>query len=279
MKDKANAKINLSLDVFNVREDGYHDLKSIMLPLNFYDELEIRRQEKDEYICNRSYIRFDESNSIIKMINAFSKKYNINDHYYVNLIKHIPVQAGLGGGTSDAASTLRILQRMYHIDMSQEEIRQLCVEVGADVMFSYYNLPAVVEGIGDIVNTFEVKNDYYVLLIKPNSGVSTKTAYELLNMKECDHPDIDKLKHCLINGESLDGLLGNSLEEPSFKINKDIKEMKDKLIKYGATNVLMSGSGSTVFALSEDKEKIGKLYNYLYDTKYFIRYAKVIKNK
>lgn len=278
MKDKAYAKINLSLDVFNIREDGYHDLKSIMLPLNFFDELEIRRQDKDEYICNRSYIHFDENNSVVKMINVFSKKYNINDHYYINLTKHIPAQAGLGGGTSDAASTLRILQKMYHINMSQEEIRDMCVAVGADVLFSYYNLPAVVEGIGDIVNTFDVKNDYYVLLMKPNLGVSTKKAYELLDMNACDHPDIDKLKECLIDGESIEGLLGNSLEEPSFKINEDIKVMKDKLIKYGAKNVLMSGSGSTVFALSENKEKIEKLYNYLYDKKYFIRYSKVLKN-
>ena len=279
MKDRAYAKINLSLDVFNVRDDGYHDLKSIMLPLDFFDELVINRQEKDEYICNRDFIKFDEKNSIIKMIDVVSKKYNLNDHYYINLNKHIPTQAGLGGGTSDAASTLRILQRMYNLNLTKEEIRDLCVAVGADVLFSYYNLPAVVEGIGDVVNTFEIKNDYYVLLVKPGLGVSTKKAYELLDMNACDHPNIDKLKENLINGQSLNNLLGNSLEEPSLKLNREIQTIKDSLIKNGATNVLMSGSGSSVFAISENKEEIESLYRCFSNSKYFIRYTKVIKNK
>ena len=108
MKDRAYAKINLSLDVFNIREDGYHDLLSIMLPIDFYDELEISIDTQDSFSCNRRFIRYNEKNSIYKMISLIKERYGIKDHHKIVLNKVIPTQAGLGGGTADAASTLRI---------------------------------------------------------------------------------------------------------------------------------------------------------------------------
>lgn len=274
MKDRAYAKINLALDVFNVREDGYHDINSIMIPINYYDELEINIASNDSYNCDKSFIRFNEHNSIIKMINVLKDRYGIDDHYYINLHKHVPMQAGLGGGTADAASTLRLFKRLYKLDLSKEDERQICVAVGADVLFNYYNKPAVVSGIGDVVEPFFVKKQYYVLLIKPWSGVSTKEAYELLNMDICDHPDIDKLKSALINGDNITGLLGNSLEQPALLLNKDIAEIKDKLYSLGAKDVLMSGSGSCVFAISENYDEIVRLYDGIDNQHYFRRLTK-----
>ena len=271
MKDRAYAKINLALDVFNVRDDGYHDIKSIMIPINFYDELEIRVVDNDEYICNKPYIKFNEKNSIIKMIDIVKDKYNINDHFYINLRKSIPTQAGLGGGTSDAGSALRILKKLYRLDLSKQEERDICVAVGADVLFNYYNKAAVVEGIGDIITPIEVKKKYHVLLVKPFKGVSTKQAYDNLNMDICDHPNIDILKKSLEEGTCIDGLMSNSLEQPSLLLNKDVKIIKDLLIDNGCKNVLMSGSGSCVFAISEDEEEIKRLNEQVKNSKYFIR--------
>ena len=271
MKDRAYAKINLALDVFNVRDDGYHDIKSIMIPINFYDELEIRIVDVDEYICNKPYIKFNEKNSIIKMIDIVKDKYNINDHFYINLRKSIPTQAGLGGGTSDAGSALRILKKIYRLDLSKQEERDICVAVGADVLFNYYNKPAVVEGIGDIITPIEVKKKYHVLLVKPFKGVSTKQAYDNLNMDICDHPNIDILKKSLEEGTCIDGLMSNSLEQPSLLLNKDVKIIKDLLIDNGCKNVLMSGSGSCVFAISEDEEEIKRLNEQVKNSKYFTR--------
>lgn len=271
MKDRAYAKINLALDVFNVREDGYHDIKSIMVPINFYDELEICKSLDIEFTCNRAYIKYNESNSIAKMISVIKDRYDINDNFRINLRKFIPTQAGLGGGTSDAAATLRILKKMYRLNLSKEEERDICLKVGADVLFNYYNRAAVVEGIGDIITPFNIKNIYHVLLVKPYKGVSTKEAYDNLNMEICDHPDIDKLKNTLENGLSIDGLLGNSLEQPSLILNKDVKIIKDLLIENSATNVLMSGSGSTVFAISENKEEIERLNDLVKEKRYFTR--------
>ena len=274
MKDRAYAKINLSLDVFNIREDGYHDIKSIMIPINFYDELEINIAEKDEYECNKKFIRFNENNSIIKMINVVKEKYNINDHYKVTLNKVVPMQAGLGGGTSDAGSTLRILKKLYKLSLSKQEERDLCVAVGADVLFNYYNTPAVVSGIGDSVEPFTLSKEYNVLLVKPREGVSTKEAYDNLNMNVCDHPNIEKLKQALQNGNSIDGLLGNSLEQPAFLLNKEIKSIKDTLINNGAKNVLMSGSGSTVFVIDEDYKIIEDLSKIIKNDSYYVRLTK-----
>lgn len=274
MKDRAYAKINLALDVFNIREDGYHDINSIMIPINFYDELEINIADEDEYICNNPHLTFNENNSIIKMINVVKEKYNIKDHYHINLNKVVPTQAGLGGGTSDAASTLRILKKLYKLNLTKQEERDLCVAVGADVLFNYYNLPAVVTGIGDCVEPFNVKKEYGVVIVKPRSGVSTKEAYQTLNMETCDHPNIDKLKQALVNGDNFDGLLGNSLEQPSLLLNSDILEIKNTLIENCAKNVLMSGSGSSVFSISEDYDEIERLANIMKNGPHYVRLTK-----
>lgn len=276
MKDRAYAKINLALDVFNVREDGYHDIKSIMVPVNFYDELEINIAQEDKYICNKYYIKFNENNSIIKMIDVLKQRYNINDHYYINLNKNIPLQAGLGGGTSDAASTLRIFKKLYNLQLTKQDEIEICTSVGADVLFNYYNKPAIVSGIGDCVEPFVMKKEYYVLLVKPRTGISTKDAYDNLDMNICDHPDIDVLNKALIVGDGIEGLLGNSLEQPSLLLNDEINTVKSELIKAGAKNVLMSGSGSTVFAISENKDEIDTLSNLIKNEQYYIRITKTI---
>ena len=276
MKDRAYAKINLALDVFAIREDGYHDINSIMVPLNFFDELEINIASKDEYVCNKHYLHFNESNSIIRMIDIIKDKYDINDHYYINLKKLIPTKAGLGGGTSDAASTLRIFQKLYNLNMSDDEIIEVCTKVGADVPFNYYNVPAVVSGIGDRIEKINMLKKYHVLLAKPRTGVSTKEAYENLNMDICNHPDIDRLKIALENGESIHNLLGNSLQQPALILNSEIRTLIDRLTSYEIGDVLMSGSGSTVFCISENEDEILYLYKQFISSEYFVRFTSTL---
>ncbi|MBO4918516.1 MAG: 4-(cytidine 5'-diphospho)-2-C-methyl-D-erythritol kinase [Erysipelotrichaceae bacterium] len=276
MKQRAYAKINLSLDIYGVRENGYHDLNSIMLPIDFYDELEIAVSEKDEYQCNRHYIRNTEENSVIKMIRILKERYSMEDHYRIVLNKQIPTQAGLGGGTADAAAALRILKAIHDLEMTDEQIRDICMQVGADVPFNYYNVPAMVGGLGEQIEAIPLKKTYYILLVKPWSGVSTKQAYELLDLDKCDHPDIPRLREALISGENIDGLLGNSLEQPAFLLNSDIVTVKEKLKAAGARNVLMSGSGSTVFCIAEDREEIRRIAQEMKDSGYYIRFTRTL---
>ena len=273
MKDRAYAKINLSLDVFNIREDGYHDLCSIMVPIDFYDELEIIPDLRDSFTCNKRFIRYNENNSIYKMITLMKEHYDIADHHRIGLKKVIPTQAGLGGGTADAASVLRIFKKLYHLDLNKEEIIDLCLKVGADVPFNYFNTPAVVKGIGDVIEPFDMAKKYYVLLVKPRSGVSTREAYQKLDMEICDHPDILSLKKALENGEPLTGLLGNSLEQPALLLNEDIRKVKERLEGYRCGEVLMSGSGSTVFCISEEEREIKAIYEDLRGENLYVRFT------
>ncbi len=277
MKDRCYAKINLSLDVFDIREDAYHDIRSVMVPIDFYDELEIEAASEDSFECSRPFIRYNEHNSIYQMIALLKEKYDISDHHKISLKKVIPTQAGLGGGTADAASVLRIFRKMYHLDMDREQVIDLCLKVGADVPFNYFNVPAVVSGIGDVIEPFQMKKQYYVLLVKPRSGVSTREAYELLDMDKCDHPNIDALKEALIKGEPIGGLLGNSLEEPALKLNEDIGRIIGELSGRDCEGVLMSGSGSTVFCIDEDHLKIRRLYESLRGSDHYVRFTKTLK--
>ena len=276
MKDRAYAKINLSLDVFNIREDGYHDIRSIMVPIDFYDELEIKIAKENYYWCNKSYIKFNDNNSIIKMINILKDRFGINDSYEIRLNKYVPTKAGLGGGTADGAGVLRIFERLYKLDLSEEEKKEICLMVGADVPFNYFNYPALVSGIGDEIERINILKEYYVLIVKPKLGVSTKQAYELLDMNKCDHPDIDRLKLALEKGESIEGLLGNSLEQPSMLLNSEIEVIKNKMVDCGGVNILMSGSGSAVFCIDEDKDRIKKMHELFLNSKYYVRFTKTL---
>lgn len=276
MNEPCYAKVNLALDVFNVRADGYHDIKSVMVPVSFYDEIDIRIADKTSYLCDKWYLKFNEANSIVKMINSFTKMFDINDHYQVYLKKLIPTKAGLAGGTSDAAGALRILQRIYHRNLTDEQIKDLCLSVGADVYFNYYNRPAVVSGIGDKLDFINIVDDYYVLLVKPREGVSTKEAYGLLDMDKCDHPDIDGLVKALENGEDILPFMSNSLEQPALILNSEIASVKRKLMELGAPIALMSGSGSTVFTISKNRAEIELLYEKIKNYDYFVRMAKII---
>lgn len=278
MKSRAYAKINLSLDVIGKRADGYHELESVMCPIFLYDEIEINIATKMSYECNKWYVKFKDSNTIVKAINYMKDRYHITDNFEVKLNKFIPIKAGLAGGSTDGACVIRMLDQLYNLNMSKEEIREACLSIGADVIFTYYSKPALVSGIGEKLEFFDVKDDYYVLLVKPNAGVSTRDAYQQLDLMSCDHPDVKMLKDKLIKGEELKGLLGNSLEYSSFRLCPEIARIKEEMEEVLAGKVLMSGSGSTVFAISRSKQEIDDLYKLMKDSKMFVKTTRLLKN-
>lgn len=277
MKVKAYAKINLSLNITGKDDNGYHTLESIFMPIDFYDVIEIEQYKKQKFDCNRWYVKFDSKNTIIKAINYMKEKYNIKDNFKIKLTKHIPTQAGLGGGSSDGAAIIKAINYLYKLNMNDDQIKEACMHIGSDVCFTYYGKTAFVSGFGEELSFIDVKDDYYVLIVKPRKGVSTKECYKKLDLCEYIHPDIHKLKQALINGDNIDKLLGNSLEAVSINILKDIKTIKDCLISNGAPNALMSGSGSAVFTISKDEKLIEDLQQIMKSKGYFVRSAKVIK--
>ena len=277
MRLKAYGKINLSLDICGKRQDGYHTLRSVFLPIDFYDDVEINRAHEDSFECNQSFLKFNESNTVYKALELMRSEFGISDKCSIRLNKLIPTQAGLAGGSGNAAAVIRYFNYAYHLNLSEEKIKELCMKIGADVLFTYFCKPALVEGIGDIITPVEVKKDYYCLIVKPRMGVSTKKCYELVDTNPAVHPDIDSLVQALGNGTDFKPYLGNSMEEAAISLVPEIARIKNKMLEYGADFSLMSGSGSSVFTLSEDEKLIRHLYHKFKKSNYLVRHTRILK--
>ena len=273
MKERAYAKINLCLDVVGKREDGYHDLKMIMVPINFYDVLEMEFAPDTTLELNRDYLPINDKNTIIKAIHIMQEKYNITEEFCCRLEKHIPTRAGLAGGSADAAAAIRMINRMCNLHLTKDEMIAVGKEVGADVPFCILNRPAFVEGIGEKISTFSCSPDFYLLLIKPRKGVSTAEAFHIVDEQEGIHPDCKAMQEALEYND-YDGIissLGNSMENAAMTLVPEIRKAKQDLLDLGFDGVLMSGSGSTVFGITKDVELLDRSIDILKKKKYFVR--------
>ncbi|WP_277062474.1 4-(cytidine 5'-diphospho)-2-C-methyl-D-erythritol kinase [Solobacterium moorei] len=273
MKERAYAKINLCLDVVGKREDGYHDLKMIMVPINFYDVLEMEFAEETTLELNRDYLPINDKNTIIKAIHIMQERYNIEEEFRCRLEKHIPTRAGLAGGSADAAAAIRMINRMCNLHLTKDEMIAAGKEVGADVPFCILNRPAFVEGIGEKITTFSCNPDFYLLLIKPRKGVSTVEAFHIVDEQEGIHPDCKAMQKALEYND-YDGIitsLGNSMENAAMTLVPEIRKAKHDLLELGFDGVLMSGSGSTVFGITRDVELLDSSIDVLKKKRYFVR--------
>ncbi|MDD6467683.1 MAG: 4-(cytidine 5'-diphospho)-2-C-methyl-D-erythritol kinase [Erysipelotrichaceae bacterium] len=262
MREYANAKLNLCLNVVGKREDGYHELEMIMVPLDLHDTLVVELAEETT-LTSEVPLPMDRSNTIIKAIEVMRKHFRFTEQFAIQLTKRIPMQAGLAGGSSDGAAMLRCLNQLLNLNLSIEQLAQIGKEVGADVPFCVYNCPAIVKGIGEQVTPFHFPQEYHVLLIKPEQGVSTKEAFARLQFETMIHPDCEQLKEALLqqDHEKIQRSMQNTLEASAFEIVPVIRKIKQECLDYGFPYVLMSGSGSTVFALSESEDFVQQAYH------------------
>ncbi|MBR3841447.1 MAG: 4-(cytidine 5'-diphospho)-2-C-methyl-D-erythritol kinase [Erysipelotrichales bacterium] len=278
MKEIANAKINLALNVIRRREDGYHELESIMLPLAFGDDIILEECDKDYLTSNVTTIPLDERNLAFKALLLMKETYSITKNYHIHIEKHIPSEAGLGGGSSDAAAVMRLLNKMENLQVDIHELADLSVKLGADCPFCVLNKPMFISGIGEKYESINLTEfPYHVLLVKPSSGVSTKLAYEGLNIAKADHPNCKEIVFKLENKDFKKLGIANSLEESALRINSDVKEIKAKLESLGFDYVLMSGSGSSVFALTENEQLLEESYDFLKNSYEFVEKSKIIE--
>lgn len=260
MKQRAYAKINLCLDVVCRREDGYHELEMIMAPVNLYDTLNFEFCDELRLQSNVPYLPLDRRNTIIKAIELLREEYGFKENFEITLQKHIPTQAGMAGGSTDGAAAIRALNKMLRLGMDNDKMVEIAKKVGADVPFCLRSRPAFVTGIGENLEHFRVHTPFYLLLMKPYKGVSTKVAFETLDFSSAQHPDCRKMRQALMNND-YDGViqsLGNTLEQSAFKLVPQIAAIKKDLLAMGFDGALMSGSGSTVFALTRDPELLEK---------------------
>ena len=277
---KSYAKINISLDVVRKREDGYHELDSIMLPIELHDSLIIETLKK----ANDNFVTVDDfSNGLVhynlatSAINAMAAKYGFSTKFRIYIHKVIPMQAGLGGGSSNAAFTMKAVNQLLKLNATNEELIEIATPLGADIPFFIPCVPSRCRGIGEKLEPIEIKNNYYVLLVKPNIGCSTKEVFALADSREYKHPDIETVLKALREGddELLASSVGNSLEDPAIALVPEIAQIKQSLKDHGLKIVLMSGSGSTVFALSTDVQILKRVRKELEDH-YFVEICKVI---
>ena len=279
MRERAYAKINLCLDVVRRREDGYHDLRMIMVPVDFYDVVDLVPADETTMSLNRSYLPVNDKNTVIKAIHVMQEKCGFTQNFACTLQKHIPTQAGLAGGSADAAAAIRMINQIMKLDLSVEEMIDVAKEVGADVPFCTINRPALVEGIGEKIQPFSCHSDFGILLVKPRRGVSTKAAFGGLNFDTIQHPDVDGMKTALENGdyEGMISRLGNSLEEISLQLVEEIRDVKEQLTELGFDGVLMSGSGSTVFGITKSPRLLRESSDLMRANGYFVRMTRIIQ--
>ncbi|MGL5978567.1 MAG: 4-(cytidine 5'-diphospho)-2-C-methyl-D-erythritol kinase [Erysipelotrichaceae bacterium] len=254
MKLQANAKINLALDVVTRLDNGYHDLDMIMMPLALHDEIELSCSDDMQYVIDGSDLAMDEHNTIVKAVNLMKATFAIEQNFHIKVTKHIPMQAGLAGGSADAAAVLRGINSLLNLGLGIETLASLGKQIGADVPFCVYNTCARVKGIGEKIRPISNTLQTHVLLVKPNVGVSTPEAFRTLDFTTLHHPDIDAMEQALTNRDwdALVATTGNSLEQSAFVLAPSVAQIKQELQELGFSYVLMSGSGSTVFALSND---------------------------
>ena len=278
MKDRAYAKINLCLDVVGKRDDGYHELNMIMVPIDFYDVLEMYPAAETSLSLNRSFLPVNEKNTIIKAIMVMQEMFNIQTGFACTLQKHIPTRAGLAGGSADAAAAIRMINKMMNLRLSFREMAEIGQKVGADVPFCIYNVPAVVKGFGDIILPFHCSPDFGILLVKPKRGVSTKEAFAVVDQAEQPHPDVEAMRDALINNdyEKIAASLGNSLEIASLQLVKEIRYIKERMLERGFDGALMSGSGSTVFGITRNSRLLDEVMEEMKAERFFVRKTRII---
>ena len=265
MKIKAYAKINISLDIVGKREsDGYHLLKMIMQNIDLYDEISIEKQKEDITIsCNKSYVPTDSRNLAYKAASLFKETYNIEDGVHIDIVKNIPVSAGLAGGSTDAAAVLKLMNKIFKVNASNKELMALGLKLGADIPYCISGGTALCEGIGEKITTLAPFKDKILVLVKPSFGVSTKEVYKAFNLDRVRvHPKTENL----IEAMEQDNLyyvannMKNLLENVTLRKHNILIKIKEDMNRYGALGSMMSGSGPSVFAFFDDMLKAQRCY-------------------
>ncbi|GAB3805411.1 4-(cytidine 5'-diphospho)-2-C-methyl-D-erythritol kinase [Virgibacillus kimchii] len=263
--EKAPAKLNLSLDVISKRDDGYHNVEMVMTTIDLSDRLSIHELDdnKIDISLESRFVPNDERNLAYKAARLFKEVYGITKGIHIRIEKSIPVSAGLGGGSADAAAVLRGLNKLWSLHIPVEELAELGAQLGSDVPFCVYGHTGIATGRGEIVHKLPAPPSCWVVLAKPDIGVSSGTIFEQIQLEKLIHPDTEKVIDALHenNYPKLCHSIGNALEEVTCSVYPEVKRIKNKMAQYGAEGVLMSGSGPTVYGLVKHESKAQRIYN------------------
>ncbi len=264
---KARAKINLSLEVLDKREDNYHNIKSIFQKINLYDEMYIEKTHNNKFELETNIKSLNNKENVIyKAYVKLKEKYDNISGVKIILNKKIPMQAGLGGGSTDCASFILGINKLFNLRLSRSEIEMIGKSLGADVVPCFYNKSVLVEGIGDKITTINTNFKYYIVIVKPSISCNTKTMYNLIDQINKKN-ELD-LSSTIINGlqnndiELIANNLYNTFEEVQLD-NNLIPTIKEEFLRNGAMGSLMTGSGSCVYGIFRNRKIARKAYQKL----------------
>lgn len=252
---KAPAKLNLRLKVTGVRPDGYHELVSVMVPVDLLDSLElcITGSPTKNLVSGGYEVPVDETNLVLRAIEAFQEGSGINCGVNLRLQKNIPVAAGLGGGSSDAAAALLGMNEITGRPLSPGKLRDLAAKLGADVPFFLGCIPAIAQGIGDILEPIEQWRKHWYVIVTPPIHVSTAWVYRNYRLNDLTKDEYRYIKERL-DTDFIAHILENDLETVTSLSFPTIEDIKRRLLELGAAGVLMSGSGPSVFGVFDQKQ-------------------------
>ena len=256
----APAKINLGLDVIRRRDDGYHEVKMIMQSIRLFDRLTLKKTKTPDIslTTNLHFLPVNEDNLVYKSAKMLMEEFGISEGVSITLDKRIPVAAGMAGGSTDATSCMIAMNQLFDLGLSDEDLKERGVKLGADIPYCIQKGTALSEGIGEILSPLPPAPSCHVLIAKPAFHVSTKFVYSNLVLDETtEHPDIDTMIEC-IRKRDLQGLcnnMANILETVTIPAHPDIALIKQTMMENGAMGALMSGSGPTVFGIYDSEKE------------------------
>lgn len=257
---RALAKINLGLDVLGTLPNGYHEVRMIMQTINLFDKLHIEKNNSGKITMktNLKYLPVNDDNLCIRAGKMLAEEFGIEDGVHIDLDKHIPVAAGMAGGSSDAAAVLYGMNKLFNLKLKQSELMERGVKLGADVPYCIMRGTALAEGIGEKLKSIPPMVDCFVLIAKPAVSVSTKVVYESLDacFDAVVHPDINQLITDIKRKDfqNICAHMGNVLETVTIPLHPEIAQIKEAMMDEGAIGAMMSGSGPTVFGLFDTYE-------------------------
>ncbi|WP_028274870.1 4-(cytidine 5'-diphospho)-2-C-methyl-D-erythritol kinase [Atopococcus tabaci] len=263
--EKAPAKINLNLDVLGKRDDGYHEMRMVMTSIDLADHLTFKPLEEDRIVLhsNSGFMPLDERNIVYKTALLVKERFNVTKGVDITIDKQIPIAAGLGGGSSDAAATLRGLNRLWNLGQSLEDLALLGAEIGSDVPYCVHGRTAHATGRGEKIELIEEIPQCWVVLVKPRKGISSWMIFENLNVESLQRYNTEEMLEAIKNHdyEQVAKHAGNALEQVSVEKQPAIKQIKEKMLQFGADAALMSGTGPTIYGLCKHSSRAHRVYN------------------
>ncbi len=266
--EKAPAKINLTLDVLGKREDGFHEVEMIMTMVDLADRLSFELREDGQIVLetNSAVIPTDERNIVYKAAQLLRDELAIDQGVHIYLDKKIPIAAGLGGGSSDAAAALRGLNSIWQLNLTVTQLQEYGARLGSDVPFCVAGGTVIARGRGELLEQLPPMPAGWILLAKPSVNVSTRVVYGKLDYQQIEvHPETDRMAEAIAANDlsAVAGLLSNVLQPVTFALYPEVAALAAQMEDFGVDNLVMSGSGPTLYTLSTKETGLNRIYNAL----------------